>query len=542
MSWITGSEPVGYLGLFDKLMKAATGQGATAVSIVGGGTAYTVGDILTVTGGTSSFAAKIRVVAVSLGVITSAVISEGGAYTSNPSNPVAVTGGTGTGATFNLTFASNGWTLKRRSVQAVSATVGAGGTGGTNGTRTVTVTTVSAIGVTTSAQFSVTISGGAITAVLSLVTAGLYERPANLAPPSLTSTEGVTDAGLTGAALNITWAYPTTQEQVMILEGSGGGSDSILVGLRSYQAANGANTAFNWGLFGFTAYNNGLTFNAQAGISPGDTTTPSNTQGAYVPLHNNGASFPIDFWFSVTPNRIVGVAKVRNATVTHYSSFHLGFINRFGAPSEWPYPIVIAGSTTRVYALFNSTILTYVSSIAELISAGALIDGPAFYRRSDGVWVGVSNSRVANDETSPTRSAGVNKVAYPLSLPNAATINVDGDDNISGDASTNGGVSFAAIAPALGVPGTATKTIHPTPNTAGALRRLYPLTFTFAESGPPIEKDIFGEYDGVFWVSAADVTTPLTSEDFITAGTTRYRVFKSGNRALDYTYFAVEEK
>lgn len=537
MSWIVGSSSVGYIDMLDKLIKAATGQGVTAVAIQAGGTGYAVGDIVTVTGGTFDFVAKLRVTTVSGGVVTGVVVSEGGSYTSNPSNPVAVTGPGNDDATFNLTFASNGWTLRRRSQQAASATVGSGGSGGTNGTQTVTLGATGAVGVTTTATFSVTVSGGAITAVLGVVTPGLYEKMP-------TNPVAVTGAGLMGATLNVTSAAPTTQDQVAILEGTGGGSDQIFVGVRTYQAVNGANTAFNWSLHGFSAFNDGLTFDAQANKSPGDPTLATNIQGAFVPLHNAGASFPLDFWFSITPNRLIAEVKVRNATVTHYSSLYMGFVNRYGSPSEWPYPLFIAGSSTRVRALFDSTIITYVSSIMELIAVSSAANGPGWYLRSDSTWQPIANSSVSSDETSPTRAKQQSRTTFPVGESIPGNQDIDNDDLISdnGGFQLSGNGATDCIIALSGVPGTPNLTLHPTPNTGGALRRLYPLTIQFSETGPPAEKDIFGELDGVFWVSAADVTTPLTSEDFITVGTTRYRVFKSGNRALDYTYLAIEEK
>lgn len=548
MSWIVGSRGGAntHLALVTDLMNAATGTGLASIVIAGGGTGYVAGDvgiIVTVNGGTANFTAKVRITAVGSGAVTGAVVAEGGSYTANPSSPAGHGAGTtGTGATFTLTMASNGWTLKRRSVQAASATVGAPGTGGTNGTQTVTVS--GGIGVTTAAQFSVTVAGNQITAVLGLVTAGLYERPSALAPPALTSTEPVTGAGLVGATLNITWAYPTTQEQVMILQGTGGGSDAIIVGLRTYSATNGAATARNWSLHGFTAYNAGLTFDAQAGISPGDPSVATGTIGAFVPLHDNGASFAIDFWLSVTPNRIVGAFQLTSASTNFYASMYAGFVNRFGSPSEWPYPILISGCTTRVRALHDSTVITYISSIVELIGNGA-VNGPAWYRRSDSTWQAIANSNVSAggnaDETSPTRSTNTSRVAYPIGEAAITGQTVDSDDSVTADPGA-GGLRWVDLAPTDGVPGTAAKTLHPTPNTGGALRRLYPCTVVFAEPGPPIERDVFGELDGVFWVSASDVTTPLTSEDFIDVGTDRYRVFQSGNRALNYTFLALREK
>lgn len=80
-------------------------------------------------------------------------------------------------------------------LEVYSATVKSGGSGGSNGTQTVTGTT----GTGTKFQASVTVSGGAITAVLGVTVGGLYTvRPTNLAA------EPVTGASLTGATLSLT--------------------------------------------------------------------------------------------------------------------------------------------------------------------------------------------------------------------------------------------------------------------------------------------------------------------------------------------------
>ena len=77
-------------------------------------------------------------------------------------------------------------------------TIAAGGTGGTTGTQTVTGTT----GTGTKFQASVTIAGGAITAVLSILVAGAYT-----ALPTSLAAEPVTGASLTGATLNLSAAF-----------------------------------------------------------------------------------------------------------------------------------------------------------------------------------------------------------------------------------------------------------------------------------------------------------------------------------------------
>ena len=73
----------------------------TAVSVEDGGTTYAVNDVLTVIGG-SGTAATLKVTAVSAGEITSVSLETAGSYSVFPVSPVIVTGGSGSGATFNL--------------------------------------------------------------------------------------------------------------------------------------------------------------------------------------------------------------------------------------------------------------------------------------------------------------------------------------------------------------------------------------------------------------------------------------------------------
>lgn len=74
------------------------------VSLSSAGSAYAIGDQLTVTGGTGA-SAVLRVVNIDIGgVITEIEILNGGEYVINPPSPVTVTGGGGSGATFNVTY------------------------------------------------------------------------------------------------------------------------------------------------------------------------------------------------------------------------------------------------------------------------------------------------------------------------------------------------------------------------------------------------------------------------------------------------------
>ena len=100
------------------------------------GTGYAVGDILTFVGGTFNTAGQLKVASVNgSGGITGISLNLTGDYTAAPSNPVSVTGGYGSGATFTLNFGIGPVTLTNKGsgytggVPTVSLT-GGGGTGG----------------------------------------------------------------------------------------------------------------------------------------------------------------------------------------------------------------------------------------------------------------------------------------------------------------------------------------------------------------------------------------------------------------------------
>jgi hypothetical protein len=84
----------------------------SSATIASGGTGYTVGDTLTIVGGTTAVTVGTYTVStVSGGVITSVTRVTGSGYSVLPSNPVSVTGGTGSSATLNLTWTVSGFTI-----------------------------------------------------------------------------------------------------------------------------------------------------------------------------------------------------------------------------------------------------------------------------------------------------------------------------------------------------------------------------------------------------------------------------------------------
>lgn len=114
-----------------KLMvkNTSNGFGLSAVTIASGGTGYVVNDLLTLSGGVGSAtlnAAVVKVTAVTGGVITAVSINNAGDYSTAPATPNSPTGGTGTGASLNVTFAANnvviygdsGYTQAQDTIQA----------------------------------------------------------------------------------------------------------------------------------------------------------------------------------------------------------------------------------------------------------------------------------------------------------------------------------------------------------------------------------------------------------------------------------------
>ena len=80
---------------------------ATAIAITAGGTGYVAGNVLTLVGGQYLIPVEITVGTVSgPGAILTASISNAGSYTVTPANPAAVTGGTGSAATFTITYSN----------------------------------------------------------------------------------------------------------------------------------------------------------------------------------------------------------------------------------------------------------------------------------------------------------------------------------------------------------------------------------------------------------------------------------------------------
>lgn len=118
--------------LWNAIVAAAQAGGATAqfvssAVIANGGTGYAVSNVLTAVGGTFGVAATVTVLTAPAGVIATVSVTLGGSYSVTPANPVATTGGAGTGATLTLGFASKVVTLSNQVVGSGQPNIAAGG-------------------------------------------------------------------------------------------------------------------------------------------------------------------------------------------------------------------------------------------------------------------------------------------------------------------------------------------------------------------------------------------------------------------------------
>ena len=525
MTFNTGTA-TDYLDLLDQLVQIATARNVATAAVNAGGTGYAVDDILTVLGGTSTHVATIRVTSVAAGVIDGVRMETGGAYTADPSTTAnAVTGGTGTGATMDLTMADTGWTERRRTQQAASATVGSGGTGYTVGDDITIAGGLQGHG-GVSAVFNVdSVSGGVVTAV-SLVTAGNYEEvPAN--PAATTGGTG------TGCTLNVTSADAVAQNQVLILEGEGlSALDAIVVGIKTWNGSNAAASAttYNWALFGMSGYNAGLKFHEQVDISPGlnsstGAITSSTNVGAFVPLKTSDA-FDIEFWISVTPRRILGIAKVETASLTRYMGFHLGFLNQLGTTSEFAYPLYIAGSTNRLTGWYQDT-TSVVSGLTELVglTGGS---GPAYAWDPNGAWVSFRNATVPSDVSLSVTASTSDNTVYPAGRTTAPTAT---EDQITAEGT---GFDWTDI---IFLDGAGALELYSTP---GSQHPLIPciVTRTDIAANPDAFLQL-GEVDGLTWLSAAEGES--AEDEIVESDDTRHVMFYNGNRNTTYSYCALRE-
>ena len=507
MSWIMGSAD-DYRDLSDKLVEVAVNDSLASVdSVQAGGSSYVVGDILTLSGGTALIAAQVEVTGVDGGGAVTAVRRyNDGVYTSNPTDPVSTTGGTGTGCTLNCTFANNGWTAQRNATEGLTSvdSVDSGGSGYSVGD----VITLDGGTTTRPAVLEVaSVSGGAVTGV-TITDPGSYSST----PSDPVAQASVQPSGGTGATFNVTWGDGPRE---VVLEGEGGGSDEIFIGWRTIFDSSGG--YYNLELHGFTGYLADNAITEQPGISDGqyDAAATSERAGAYLLSY----PVPFDYFISVTSYRIVIVTKLSG----RYYNAYLGFGNRYASASEYPYPMVVCGSTSLGTLPYSTS--QQVSGLVDPwrdSSTSGNQRGPMLVYMPDGTWYGVANSQVS----ASSRNKLTDRVVIPAGEANGVSQANEKDRFCSAL------YNFNYFIPYSGLAVTPTANLWPTGDDSD--RVLLPASIVFWEPSPQVPVEL----DDVFWVSGYG---GVTSEDRIIAGDDVYRVFQNCSRTDLFAYLAIKE-
>jgi len=501
-----------YQTLVNAIVDMAKGRSVTTAVIAAGGTGYSVGDILTATGGTFSLAATFEVLTLSGSAVATVKILNAGVYTTPPGNPVSTTvvPAGGTGATLTLTFnTDNGWTVRRDAPSEVTTpvTVNAGGSGYVVGDD-IELDVAGGIAVT-KATFNVdSETAGAVTAV-SILTAGNYTNEPTTVP---TPTTFLTGSG-TGCTLTPTFQRIASTQREVILEGEGAGSDTIFVGIRTFTTGG----AFNWELAGMTGFTAANSFATQPGISPGRNDLTED--GCYVPLNNS----TLTYWFNITGNRLIMIAKSGSS----YPNMYLGFPNRFATAVQYPFPLIVGGCSSIPGKLVGDTSIGYSGMTDPIPDDTTDLRGPMQIRLADGTWATVKNS----DPSGGSRSASQDLVIHPAGSPQIV-------GGLSADKLSLGIFAWTnQFIPFVGVPGSPVSTLKQTPETGDDLSILVPTVIV--EYTPTI--NVLGELDNVFWVSAAAEAATIVSEDDIDVAGVTYRVFQNCNRTELFSFFAMKE-
>lgn len=119
----------------------------------------------------------------------------------------------------------------------------------------------------------------------------------------------------------------TGLQDELILQGEGlAGTDQIFIGFRTYD--NASADYYNIAVAGFTGYVAANAWAAQPGFYESG-----------IPAHNQR----VDYWLQVNPRRINVGLKVGTPV---YESGGAGFFLPYAKPSQYPYPLYVAGMLT----------------------------------------------------------------------------------------------------------------------------------------------------------------------------------------------------
>ena len=315
---------------------------------------------------------------------------------------------------------------------------------------------------------------------------------------------------------SITSPQPSVYEMIFQGRGDSSPAKAIYFGIQTYE--NVPTGYYNWDVKGFTGYNATspeTAFASQPGVSP----------DCYVPLQNA----TISYWFYVTGRRVCMVAK----TGTAYQYMYCGFFDPLATDSEYPYPMMIMGSSYLVTQKFSDNDLDYASSTNP---AGTSVTTPGqshsagYLRFTDGQWYGVKNHWNSSNTEATLTDDVVN--VWPLG-PHKET---DYDQINKGAAPLT---PFSNRYRSNTAGGTPIANLGLTEDGSNGVPPIFPLTLVLVT---PSEQ-ILGEMHNVYWVSGAQ---GVTAEDTITDTTVSpeqaYTIFQNIHRTDEWMFLAIKDE
>ena len=284
----------------------------------------------------------------------------------------------------------------------------------------------------------------------------------------------------------------------MIFKGDGGATDEIFWGVETYYDVGAVR--YNWRIKAYTGFNTLETFDGQ----------PNPSGNSYVPLQNAS----MNYWFYVTGRRVCMVVK----TGTSYQFMYAGFIDAYATPDEYPYPMMIMGSSGTSTTVYNSNSLHFASAIHPAANL-------AYIRDMMGQWLTLQNFSGSTSETLTNGSAGFASI-WPM----------------SGYTIVNGGyygLNLYTLFAKNTQGATPTALLLRTENDVGAPAvPLFPNTiFSTAPTS-----QLFGEMHNVYWSALSP--GELEGEDTVTDGISAdvYTIFNNVHRTDPWCGYAVKQE
>lgn len=538
--------------LLNKLVSFATSRHVATVAINNGGTGgtYAVGDIVTLTHAGAHLDARFEVLTVSGGQILTMRIVASGAFGNRPNGSITISaGGTGysnsiTDLILELQSGSSRCPAKVKATTNGSGVVtsavafedlGTAGLGVYSTLPSYPAATVIAGPNGTTAGSGCTITMGGSTGIIG------------------TTDLAVTGGGGTGATVDITlaetgWSVDgrntndrnqnsiLNEKEVVLVGDASGLTNKPFVAYITATMTSGLDTRHEIVTVGLIAHNPSLGLHEQDFRSPGITDATTLADGGSFILcseDTGGGVDEQDFWFSVDDTRIVLVTQIEESAAVSdngvYMQHYAGLMDRFGTETEAPYPMFIFGSS-RAQNVDPKVGSTSITSLAEQRHTST---GPGwFYDHVVAVWRDIVN----NDGGAVGAEA---EVMLPIgrnfiNTTSGHEVVVDGVLTINPDFFELDRSSAVLI-------------LRKIPGDVNPDRFfLWPLTIMRKPSGAvdSVQDRLFGQLRGVFWVSSDDGSgARITdfSEDYITIGSDRYRIFHNHVHTDAYQYIAVKE-